>query len=81
MLAQVKPRIPCSFPQSESMLTDNSLSDGGDTDGYLDCDPEETIEDIPHDIRTRQSSNSRANLNRRSLPTYKMKKRRCRRKS
>ncbi|GBN94315.1 hypothetical protein AVEN_6151-1 [Araneus ventricosus] len=79
MLAQVKPRIPCSFPQSEPMLTDNSLSDGSDTDGYLDCDPEETIEDIPH--RTRQPSSSQANLNRRSLPTYKMKKHRCRRKS
>ncbi|GBO20016.1 hypothetical protein AVEN_274502-1 [Araneus ventricosus] len=55
-LAQVKPRIPCSSPQSESMLTDNSVSDDSDTDNCIDYDPEETIEDIPHDFRTRQPS-------------------------
>ncbi|GBN14118.1 hypothetical protein AVEN_209193-1 [Araneus ventricosus] len=81
MLAQVKPRKQCSFPQSESMLADNSLSDDSDTDNYVDYDPEETIEDIPHDIRTRQPSISQANLNRKSLPTFKMKKHRRRRKS
>ncbi|GBN33090.1 hypothetical protein AVEN_7628-1 [Araneus ventricosus] len=55
-LAQVKPRTPCSCPQSESMLTDNSLSDDSDADNCIDYDPEETIEDIPHDFRTRQPS-------------------------
>ncbi|GBN14285.1 hypothetical protein AVEN_76917-1, partial [Araneus ventricosus] len=80
-LSQVKPRIPCSSPQSESMLSDNSVSDDSDTDNCIDYDPEETIEDIPHDFRTRQPSISQANLNRRSLPTFKMKKHRRRRKS
>ncbi|GBO04250.1 hypothetical protein AVEN_85399-1 [Araneus ventricosus] len=80
-LAQVKPRIPCSSPQSESMLSDNSVSDDSDTDNCIDYDPEETIEDIPHEFRTRQPSISQANLNRRSLPTFKMKKHRRRRKS
>ncbi|GBM18424.1 hypothetical protein AVEN_72759-1 [Araneus ventricosus] len=72
-----------SFPQSESMLTDYSLSDDSDAEDCKDYNSDETIEDIAYDIRTRQLSTSQANSNWRSLPTFKMpgKKNRRRRNS